>query len=549
MNDIQHKQTSTYSDDVQITPAGVIVPDLIIYADLIAGIKRDLTITLEDSPFAPKTMKESCADEDNDNNEDGDNMNDKNTFLVYRTVCTGDNKYYIVPKFWYQDFVNPNNMSQECIDKMELHDCNLVERADAWLSTTGHNYTQMTDPKFHLSLRDYQEPIVETVVSKIKQEGGGILSVPCGRGKTCMAIKLATMLKTKCLVIVHRSDFILQWKADIEKFTNLKVGILRQNKIDVEGKDIVLGMLKSISMKDYHHSIFEEFGFVIVDEVHNISTRLYSRALCKLMPRYTLGLSATPKRDDGLDKIYRWFLGPVLYQETNTITLPVQIQMYQYQLSSKATALDKKRFKFLFNPRTRMANTPMMISNVCKVMERNDFIVNKLLDVLRNTPERKILLLSSRIDQLELLKEEFDKRKQESIATNDITTAMYIGGMKPEQYVAAKENDILFATFEMVGEGFNLEKLNTLIMCSPRSNSKTSNKLQQYVGRILRTQNAKIAPLVIDIHDKIKVFDNQGTKRLQYYRSEGYEIVHYLVSDKKAEYVRTETAIKIKKKM
>lgn len=312
-------------------------------------------------------------------------------------------------------------------------------------------------------------------------------------------------------------------------------------------------------MKDYHHSVFDDFGLVIVDEVHNISTKLYSKALCRMMPRYTLGLSATPYRDDKMDRVYRWFLGPILYHETNTIDLPVKVSMMQYRLSTNPTAIDAKRFRFIFNPRTQMANTPTMISNLGKIVERNTFIVKTLIDTLIRDPQRKILLLGGRICQLELLKSEFEIRKEQHDHTKNITSSMYVGGMKPNMYVLAKEKDVLFATYEMVGEGFNLEKLNTLIMCSPRSNSKTSNKLQQFVGRILRSQTTPVVqsplngiepaiqlhPLVIDIHDQLNLFIAQGQKRLEYYRSVGYEISYYSVIDGVASLQSIDAARKI----
>ena len=547
MNDIEHKTIDTISDkysnftEIIYTPIGAIVPVIDKFKDLISKIQTDLKIIIEDSPFAPKlkgvepSVNEGDIDDACDD-MDGLNLENKKEFKVYRKIQgTGSTvEYYIVPKFWLADVLKDTET--------------MTVKTDSWLIENKHEYEKMENPKFTSELRDYQIPIVDKVEAAIYSKGGGILSVPCGRGKTCMAINIAARLGLKTLVIVHRTDFILQWKADIEKFTNLKVGILQQNTIDVDGKDIVIGMLKSISMKDYHHSIFEQFGFVIVDEVHNISTRLYSKALCKVMPKYTLGLSATPYRDDGLDRVYRWFLGDILYHETNTIELPVTVEMIKYFISDNATAIDKKRFRYIYNPRTKMANTPIMISNLSKVNERNEYVNTKLMDILSNRPERKVLILGSRVQQLEELMTLFDNSKKNVPSTAHITSALYVGGMKPEKYILAKEKDVLFATFEMVGEGFNLEKLNTLIMCSPRSNSKTSNKLQQYVGRILRTQDSTVAPLVVDIHDQINVFMNQGLKRLDYYRSEGYKIDHYVLTNKKEEFVRTESSTKIQKK-
>ena len=95
------------------------------------------------------------------------------------------------------------------------------------------------------------------------------------------------------------------------QFSNAKVGIIQQDKVDIEGKDIVLGMLHSISMKDYDPSIFSSFGTVVVDEVHHIAARVFSNALPKVSSKFMIGLSATPNRKDGLSKVFEWFIGDV----------------------------------------------------------------------------------------------------------------------------------------------------------------------------------------------------------------------------------------------
>lgn len=550
MNDLHHKTSflTRPKDKILFTDAGVIIPKLEQFKEIIDTAIVDLTITIEESRFAPQSRNAVESDSESDEPAEtaatamlGSTLG-SNQYAVYKEATSdGDGSpYIVVPKFWFRE-----RFGDRFGDTSGAGDEHRIELTQ--YRKMGHQ--SLVEPRFTMELRDYQKPIVDTVHQKMLTGGGGILSVPCGKGKTCMAIKLATMLGLKCLVIVHRSDFILQWKADIEKLTNLRVGVIRQNKIDVENKDIVIGMLKSISMKDYHHSVFGDFGLVVVDEVHNISTRLYSKALCRLMPRYTLGLSATPYRDDKMDRVYRWFLGPILYQETNTIEVTVKVQMIKYQLKKNATAIDAKRFRYIYNPRTQMPNTPIMISNLAKVVERNQFLIHKLIEILVAEPHRKVLLLASRVCQLESLMADFDREKARHESIKNLGSAMYVGGLKPTAYLVAKEKDVLFATYEMVGEGFNLEKLNTLMMCSPRSNSKTSNKLQQFVGRILRTQAGSdgtvVPPLVVDIHDQLNVFSGQGDRRLEYYRSAGYHIDHSEVVDGVQRYIRTEEAKKV----
>ena len=157
-------------------------------------------------------------------------------------------------------------------------------------------------------LRDYQKEVLNTVYPLILSKGGGIISLPCGDGKTCIAINIITKLNVPTLVIVNKSFLLDQWMESIKKFTNARVGIIQGNKIEIDDVDIVIGMLQSLSMKDYHYSIFSKFDMVIIDEVHNVATKVFSKALAKINVTYTIGLSATPKRDDGLSKVFNWYL-------------------------------------------------------------------------------------------------------------------------------------------------------------------------------------------------------------------------------------------------
>jgi len=100
----------------------------------------------------------------------------------------------------------------------------------------------------------------------VNKKQGGILSLPCGYGKTALSIMLGSVLKKKMLVIVNKEFLMRQWQEAIGKCSNASVGIIQRNKVDVEGKDIVIGMLHSVSMKDYPEHVFKDFGYVVVDE-------------------------------------------------------------------------------------------------------------------------------------------------------------------------------------------------------------------------------------------------------------------------------------------
>lgn len=388
--------------------------------------------------------------------------------------------------------------------------------------------------KFTKQLRDKQKPIVEQCLAKLKNNGsnyggGGILSVKCGAGKTTMALYIASVLGWKTLVIVHKTFLQEQWIERIKQFTNAKYGTIRQKKIDIKNKDIVIGMLQSISMIDYDSSIFDEFNLIIVDECHHLGARKFSQALAKAGALYTLGLSATPKRQDGLTKVIMWHIGDIIYRDTARINPYVQAKIFHYDTQNKLFAEKKRWIKGKVRP-----DTVKMTNNICLINERNDFIIN-IIDELRKCPDRKILVLSGRVKHLQLLKSRIDKllqkdEKDGKIEIDECKTFYYVGKTTPlERKLAETDGDILFGTFDMAQEGLDIEKLNTVILATPKKN------IEQAIGRIMRKIITKndTKPLIIDICDNMSVFKTQGKGRLKHYSSGKYKIKNYYVYDDK----------------
>jgi hypothetical protein len=146
--------------------------------------------------------------------------------------------------------------------------------------------------EFQGSLRDMQVPVVNAYLDKVLRSngevtgGGGLLELPCGFGKTSISLYILCRLKKKALVIVHKEFLMNQWIERIQQFIpNAKIGKIQGQIIDIEGKDIVIGMLQALSMKDYPASIFDSFGLTIIDEVHHISSEVFSCALFKLVTK------------------------------------------------------------------------------------------------------------------------------------------------------------------------------------------------------------------------------------------------------------------------
>ena len=121
---------------------------------------------------------------------------------------------------------------------------------------------------FNGSMRPDQQKIVDTFVSSTNPitGGGGLLDIPCGEGKTVDACKIISVLKKKTLVIVHKEFLMNQWIERISQFLpTARVGKIQGQVIDMDNKDIVIGMLQSLSMKEYPDDMFSKFGLTIVD--------------------------------------------------------------------------------------------------------------------------------------------------------------------------------------------------------------------------------------------------------------------------------------------
>ena len=359
--------------------------------------------------------------------------------------------------------------------------------------------------EFKFDLRPKQVPVAEKFLEEAKNIGGGLISVPCGFGKTVLALYILSKLKKKAIVIVHKEFLMDQWKERIEFFLpEAKIGKIQGNIIKIKDKDIVLGMLQSISMRDYEEDVFKEFGFVIYDECHHLGAEVFSKSLLKVGCKYTLGLSATPDRSDGLTKVFKWFLGDIVYLIKQREQEDVNVKVIKYYNDDENYSDIKCNFKGQIN----MAS---MINNICLYSPRSKIILEKLEECFQEG--RKTLVLSDRREHLRYLKEKIEENSK-------ATSGYYLGGMKQEHLKESEEKNIMLATFSMASEGFDCKELDTIILASPKSN------IEQAVGRILRKkkEDRDKIPLIIDIIDNFSVFGRQGEKRMKFYKKNKYNI-------------------------
>ncbi len=345
--------------------------------------------------------------------------------------------------------------------------------------------------KDNIVLKDNQKEIYTSCMKIFDKEiGGRLLNANTGSGKTVITIKILCSIKLKTLIVVNKINLLVQWENELKKFIpDIKIGKIQGETFDIEDKHIVLGMLQTISMKDnIQIRDFTSIDFLVIDEAHNFASEVFSNLLFKVNPRYKLGLTATIERQDRLEKVFLWHLGDIIYTDK---------------------FLSKKQISKIITVNTDFDTTEdklsRILTEVSEYKVRNDLII-KILDNF--DIERKILVLSDRIEQLKYLHNNLQEK-----------SGLYIGKMKQEQLEKSKEKQIVLATYQIASEGFNLPELNTLLFATPRSNIKQS------IGRIYRKEHT-ITPIIIDIIDQnIDIYKAQFYKRKKIYKDSIEKII------------------------
>lgn len=383
---------------------------------------------------------------------------------------------------------------------------------------------------FNGSLRPKQLPIVDSFLRHKNEDigYGGIISVPCGWGKTVMSIYIISQIGLKTLIIVHKEFLMEQFKKEIETFLpNAKIGRIQGNIIDVEGKDIVLGMLQSISMKDYPAEIFKGFGLTIYDECHHIGAEVFSRGPRKIHTKFTLGLSATPDRKDGLQKVFEWLIGPICFQVKERDDSGVDVHLIHYENS------DEEYNRVPTNSFGKV-NRSKLITDISEFGPRKQAICKLMKECYDEN--RQVLILSDRKSLLKYI--------YEWCAAKELDVGYYVGGMKQQDLDISAGKRIILSTYAMSSEGMNIKSLNTLILATPKSD------IVQSVGRILRLkpEERTIKPLVIDFIDNHDPFDSSFTQRLRFYRRNKYSIFTYNYSKGKKTFSGMDTKRKKRNK-
>lgn len=352
------------------------------------------------------------------------------------------------------------------------------------------------DIKFHGQLREATRQV--EAFNKAVETGHGVLSLPCGYGKTTVALAIACKLGYRTMIVVHKEFLAAQWEERIRQFCpGASIGRVQQNKKETEC-DFIIAMLQSLSLKEYTFDDFDSVGTLIVDEAHHICAKVFSQSLFRMCPRHVFGLSATPERKDGLTKVLHWFMGPTFFavERKNQAQVEVFPVKYEHPMFKNPP------------PCTRFGKISLvnMITELVECRDRNRMLVELMKKA--SAGSRQLLVLSDRRLHCEMLHQCFPKN-----------SGLYMGGMKEKDLQESSTKKIIIATFSQAHEGLDIPTLDTVILATPKSD------IQQSIGRVMReTKGKQNNPHIYDISDQWSLLTAMWYKRLKVYKAGGFKI-------------------------
>ena len=335
-----------------------------------------------------------------------------------------------------------------------------------------------------------QPEAVEAVMKSMRERGGAVLSLHAGFGKTVCALKVASLLKQRTLIIVHKEFLANQWRQRIQQFCpGMSVGLVRQNVFDIE-HPFVVGLLQTITLREFDKDSFSSFGLVIVDEAHHICAKVFSQSMFSMCPRYTLGLTATPERKDGLTMLLYWFLGPSAFTSEAKRSDKADVRFIRPQLDIHRQIFPTSRFGKL--------SMPTAITMLAEDEDRNNVIVEVIEGLMEEG--RKVLVLADRREHCKHLCDRVEG------------AGLYLGGMKEKLLDESSTKRCIMGTFSMAHEGLDIGDIDTVFLVSPKSD------VVQSIGRCMRAGGGrKHNSLVVDMRDDWGPFGAMYYKRRKTY--------------------------------
>ena len=376
----------------------------------------------------------------------------------------------------------------------------------------GHKYRQFIvnrDPpvtrrkwKFHGTLRKHQSnpkpgyTATPALAELILNHKGVFAEGPCGSGKTISAIYAISMLGMRTIIVTPNEEVRKQWLAALAKFlpearVTVYGGPKAKKRRDLTG-DIVVASLQLLSMLP--EPLDEGFALYIMDECHMAAAPMYQKAMFNVPYRYALALSATGDRFDGMDKLFRYCLSTTSVKlDTDQMTITCVLKPFEHD------TIEKRRLERI------------VAMNIDKELAHNQRRNIKLVEYVRAAyhNDRKIIVLGKDLLQLRILRDVFQAMEPyalTSIMAGEITRngkkvddlARSPAQRKLDEQNKNDPNAVVFATYKMLGTGYDAPEKDVLICASFLLDCR------QAIGRVQRRLKGKPLPLALILVDDLK---------------------------------------------
>lgn len=333
-------------------------------------------------------------------------------------------------------------------------------------------------------------------------DGGAIVCLPCGYGKTVWAVQVACRLGRKTCVFVHKSFLRDQWVEAFRTFCpEARVGFIQGKTWDVEDKDVVVAMVMTIAKRKFDPDLTDSFGLLLFDECHHLAAPVMNAATELFRARYVVGLTATKDRADGLTPLLHWSIGPEAFSvQRDDEKVRVSVALYAGGTKEKLSRDGKPLVS-------------VMVNCLAANRERNAFLGRRIAAM--RAEGRVVIVLSDRISQLTFLRSFLDEVA--GLPPDEI--GFFTGSTKAADRPVQIAKPVLLCSYGMANEGLDKREADACVMATPKGN------VVQCIGRIQRPCPTKGVPLVLDVaDDDVPFFRTMRWKRQRLYAKEGYEV-------------------------
>lgn len=345
-------------------------------------------------------------------------------------------------------------------------------------------------PEFRFPLRDSQQAVFDEL------DDNCIINAWVSWGKTFTGLAIAGKLGQKTLVVTHTVPLRNQWAKEVQKVYGFTPGIIGSGKFELDAP-IVIGNTQTL----YRNvpKIRKEFGTIILDEMHHVSSPTFSKILDTNYCRYKVGLSGTIERKDGKHVVFRDYFGSKIFKPPKENYMIPTIEIYRSDV------------RFMDGASIPWANRVNALSN------NNEYRHSvAMLAAAYAAKGHKVLVVSDRVHFLRACAELTGEKAV--CVTGEVA---HEDREKLVNEILYGDKNVLYGTQAIFSEGISVNTLSCLILGTPINNEPL---LTQLIGRVIRKQEGKRDPVIIDIHLKGKTAQRQASNRMGYYIKQGYQI-------------------------